>query len=194
MREELETPRLRLRRWRPDDLEALARWQADPELMRHMGRDVYTREESEAALSRYLRHWDEHEFGLWAVEEKGTAALIGRAGLAYHRMWPDDPEVGWLIDTPWQRRGLATEAGAASIQWAFDEFGFDRVVSICTQDNLASRRVMEKLGLRLLEEVFDPLLRIRLWVHALESDRHAVSSRAWRSQRVASTGSSSTGD
>ena len=49
MRDELETPRLLLRRWRPDDLDALARWHVDPELMRHMGKPSFTREEMEAA-------------------------------------------------------------------------------------------------------------------------------------------------
>jgi len=98
-----------------------------------------------------------------------TGTLIGRSGVHCHRVWPDDPEVGWLIDTPWQGRGLAAEAGAASIRWGFDELGFGRVVSICTPDNLASRRVMEKLGLQRLCELDDPALGIRLWVHALEA-------------------------
>jgi len=183
--DELETSRLRLRRWRPDDLDALVRWQSDPVLMEHMGQDSYTREESEAALGRYLRHWDEHGFGLLAVEEKETGTLIGRSGVQYHRMWPDDPEVGWLIDAPWQGQGLATEAGAACIRRAFDGLGFERVVSICTPENLASRRVMEKLGFAVHREVEDPRLGLLLWVHA-------VSSRAWRSRPAASTGSSST--
>ena len=61
---ELETARLRLRRWRDEDLPTLARWNADPVVMRHMGRGSMTLEESAAALDRYRRHWDEHGFGL----------------------------------------------------------------------------------------------------------------------------------
>ena len=142
MRDELETPRLVLRRWRPDDLDTLARWHVDPELMRHMGKPSFTREEMEADLRRVERHWGEHGFGLWAAEERGSGELVGRVGLAYHRVWPSDPEVGWLIDSPWQGRGLATEAGAACLEYAFGELGFERVVSICTAENAASRRVM----------------------------------------------------
>ena len=166
MRDELETARLRLRRFRPDDLGTLERWHTDDVLMRYMGRGAFTREETEGALERYLRHWDEHGFGLWAVEDKETGVLIGRTGLAYHRIWPHDPEVGWLIDREWQGRGLAQEAGAACIRFGFEKLGFERIVSICTPDNLASRRVMAKLGLRVFHEVDDPELGLRLWIHA----------------------------
>jgi RimJ/RimL family protein N-acetyltransferase len=115
---------------------------ADPILMRHMGRERFSYEEAEAALERHLHHWDRHGFGLWAAEDKQTGELIGRVGLSYHRLWPHDPEVGWLIDTPWQGRGLATEAGAASIRYAFEHLGVERIVSICTPENASSRRVM----------------------------------------------------
>jgi RimJ/RimL family protein N-acetyltransferase len=133
--------------------------------MRHMHRLAFTRAEMEADLERYERHWQEHGFGLWAAEEKESGALIGRVGLAYHRVWPKNPEVGWLIDTPWQGRGLATEAGDACLRYGFDELGFERIVSICTADNEASRRVMEKLGLRLWQEINDPKLDLDLLLH-----------------------------
>ena len=168
MRDAVETPRLRLRPFRRGDLDAYARWHADPALMAPMSMTPYTRERSEAQFERHLRHWEEHGFGVWAVEEKESGAVVGRAGPAYHRVWPHDPEVGWLIDVPWQGRGFATEAGAASIRYVFDELGFDRVVSICTPENAVSRRVMAKLGLRLFREVDDPELGLPLWVHAID--------------------------
>jgi RimJ/RimL family protein N-acetyltransferase len=168
MRNELETARLRLRRWRPDDLDALTRWHMDPELMRHMHKLTFTREEMEADLARYERHWAEHGFGLWAAEDKESGTLVGRVGLAYHRLWPDDPEVGWLIDLPWQGRGLATEAGAACLAYGFDELGFERIVSICIAENAASRRVMQRLGFSVWREIYDPKLDLDLLVHLRE--------------------------
>jgi RimJ/RimL family protein N-acetyltransferase len=170
MREELETERLRLRRWRPEDLDALTRWHNDAELMRHMHKLSFTREEMAADIERYARHWEQHGFGLWAAEDRNTQTLIGRVGLAYHRVWPSDPEVGWLIDTPWQGRGYATEAGAACINYAFGELGFDRVVSICTAQNVASKRVMEKLGFRVWRELHDEKLGLDLLLHVRERD------------------------
>jgi RimJ/RimL family protein N-acetyltransferase len=135
--------------------------------MRHMGRPSLTREESAASLCRYDRHWHEHGFGLVAVEDRATDALIGRSGVQYHRQWADDPEVGWGLDPEWWGRGLATEAGAACVRWAFDELGYERLVSICTPENVASRRVMEKLGFRVLATKRDDELGIALWIHAL---------------------------
>jgi RimJ/RimL family protein N-acetyltransferase len=138
--------------------------------MLHMGKPSFTREETETHFDRYERHWEEHGFGLWAAEEKQTGSLVGRAGLAYHRMWPPDPEVGWLIDTPWQGQGLATEAGAACIAYGFEELGLPRLVSISTPENAASRRVMEKLGFREWQELDDPTLGLTLLLHVRERD------------------------
>ena len=64
----LETPRLRLRPLWQDDVDAYARWLADPVLMEHMGHGIRSWEESETALGRHLRRWEEHGLGLLAVE------------------------------------------------------------------------------------------------------------------------------
>jgi RimJ/RimL family protein N-acetyltransferase len=163
----LATARLRLRRFRDEDRDTLARWNADPLFMRHMGRPPMTRAESAAALRRHEAHWDEHGFGLMAVEERASGALVGRTGVQYHRSWPHDPEVGWSFDPAWWGKGLATEAGAACVDWAFGELDLPRVVSITIEENVASRRVMEKLGFGLLETKDDDLLGLTLWIHAL---------------------------
>jgi RimJ/RimL family protein N-acetyltransferase len=166
---EVETARLRLRRWRDDDLETIARWNADPFVMRHMGRPPMSREESEEALARYLRHWDGHGFGIWAAELRETGELVGRIGLSYHRAWPDDPELGWLIDPAHTGQGLATEGGAACVDYGFERLRAPRLVSICIEENVESRRVMEKLGFRLHATVpFEPL-GIDLLVHARDA-------------------------
>jgi RimJ/RimL family protein N-acetyltransferase len=160
---------LRLRRWRDEDLAMLGRWNADPVVMRHMGRGPMTQEESVAALDRYQRHWDEHGFGVWAAELRATGELIGRVGLSYHRAWPGDPELGWLIDPAHVGLGLATEGGAAGVEYGFGALRAQRLVSICTEGNSESRRVMEKLGFRLHEQVPFEELGITLWVHALDA-------------------------
>ncbi len=158
----IETERLRLRRFRDDDRDTVARWNADPEFTRHVA-GVQTRAQSDEAFDRWQRHWQERGFGLLAVEWRETGELIGRAGPQHHRMWPDDPEVGWGLDPAWWGRGLATEAGGAAVEWVFGELGFARVVSITTEANRASRRVMEKLGFALHAQV--PSEWGLLWVH-----------------------------
>ena len=128
-----------------------------------------TRDESAAALDRYRRHWGEHGFGVWAAELLTTGELVGRIGLSYHRAWPDDPEVGWLIDPAHVGVGLATEGGAACVEHGLAVLGAQRLVSICTEENVESRRVMEKLGFRLHEQIPFEELGITLWVHALDA-------------------------
>ncbi len=139
------------------------RWAADADFQRFLG------EARPAAdsLARYDAHWREHGFGIAGIESKETGELIGRSGVAFHRIWPRDPEVGWAVDPAWWGRGIATEAGAASVAWAFGPLGYDRVVSICVPENAASRRVMEKLGFRVLEVMPDSPWG-ELWIHALD--------------------------
>jgi len=122
-----------------------------------------------AALERYRRHWEEHGFGVWAAELLATGELVGRIGLSYHRAWPDDPELGWLIDPAHTGLGLATEGGAAGVQYGFGTLGAGRLVSICTEENVESRRVMAKLDFTLHQEVPFEELGITLWVHARDS-------------------------
>jgi RimJ/RimL family protein N-acetyltransferase len=161
----IETERLRLRRFTDADRDTVARWNADPVLTRHLA-GVQTREQSDASFDRWQRHWDEHGFGLLAVEWKETGEPIGRSGPQFHRAWPDDPEVGWALHPAWWGRGIATEAGAASVGWVFGELDFARVVSITTEANTASRNVMAKLGFRLHTTVQSEWGQ--LLVHALD--------------------------
>jgi RimJ/RimL family protein N-acetyltransferase len=161
----IETERLALRRLTDADRDTIARWNADPDFTRHLA-GIQTREQSDAAYDRWQRHWDEHGFGLLGVVWRETGELIGRAGPQFHRFWPHDPEIGWALDPVWWGRGIATEAGRASVDWAFGALGFARVVSITTEANVASRNVMQKLGFALLTTV--PSEWGLLWVHALD--------------------------
>jgi RimJ/RimL family protein N-acetyltransferase len=147
------------------------RWRGDPEFRRYLGGPTFDHAATEAALDAWQRHWREHGFGQVAVEERASGELIGRSGVSYHAAWPDDPEVGWAFDPAVWNRGFATEAGAACVAWGFGELGFRRLVSITVEENLASRRVMEKLGFTFLTVVRDPERGDELWVHSLDSFR-----------------------
>jgi RimJ/RimL family protein N-acetyltransferase len=163
----IETQRLMLRRFTEADRDTVARWNADPEFTRYLA-GVQTREGSDAAFDRWQQHWVDHGFGLLAVEWKETGELIGRTGPQFHRYWPNDPEVGWALDPAWWGRGIATEAGAAAVAWGFGELGYARLVSITTEENLASRKVMAKLGFELHERV--PSEWGDLWIHRLDRE------------------------
>jgi RimJ/RimL family protein N-acetyltransferase len=163
----LETERLQLRRVEPADADDVARWSADPDFTRLL-EGPRTREQSDAALARWIAHWETHGFGIMIVEWRATGEPIGRVGVQFHPVWSADPEIGWGLAPAWWGRGLATEAGGAAIAWAFGELGLARVVSITSEANLASRRVMAKLGFQrhaVVESEWG-----ELWVHLLERD------------------------
>jgi RimJ/RimL family protein N-acetyltransferase len=161
----IETERLLLRRFEPAEVETVARWNADERFTRHL-MGLQTAEQTAEQFARWERHWDEHGFGLLAIVDRASGALVGRTGPQYHRAWPGEPEVGWSLDPAWWGRGIATEAGAAALAWTHEGLGFERVVSITTEENLASRRVMAKLGFEFLELVPFPEFGRDLWVHA----------------------------
>jgi RimJ/RimL family protein N-acetyltransferase len=142
----LETSRLTMRGFRADDYDAWAAIVADDETMRAVGRPAGLNEwEAWDDLSRLAGHWALRGFGQWALEERESGELVGRAGLICPADWPD-LEVGWLVRSDRRGRGYATEAGAAAMRWAFEELGADHLVSLIAEDNAASRSVAEKLG------------------------------------------------
>jgi RimJ/RimL family protein N-acetyltransferase len=143
------TPRLRLRGWREDDVERMAEIYADPEVMRYLR--PLDLEGTRQQLRRFVTQWEVLGFGLWAVEERSSGRLIGRIGLHYHEDWTAsayDAEVGWTLERASWGKGLATEGGAASLRYGFETMRMERIISIAHHQNVASRRVMEKLGMR----------------------------------------------
>ncbi len=146
---ELVTARLRLRDWQPNDVEPMAAINADPRVGDWLGGTIGV-EETRTRLQLYASHWEERAFGIWAVEEHGSGRLVGRTGLMHWDDWTasyHDAEIGWTFDPGVWRRGYATEAARAALAWAVGQPGLRTIISITRPDNLASRRVMEKLGL-----------------------------------------------
>jgi RimJ/RimL family protein N-acetyltransferase len=110
--------------------------------------------------------------------------LIGFIGLSHHRWYPDEVEVGWRLDSRYWGGGLATEGAAAALRHGFAEIGLGRVISIIHHDNVASRRVAEKIGLRLWKEVThsDPETQrpLPIVVYAIERTDWEAESRLTR--------------
>jgi len=146
---ELKTERLLLRRWREGDREPFGRQSADPVVMLYM-LGTLTREESDAFVDRIEKHFDEHGFGLWAVEVPGVAPFVGFVGLSVPRFdahFMPAVEIGWRLDRPFWGRGYATEAAAATLADGFGRVGLREIVSFTIPTNLKSIAVMERLGM-----------------------------------------------
>ena len=143
----IETDRLRLRMFRPDDLNDLAALLRDPEVMRYVedGKPK-DRAVAEKALHSIIAHWQRHGFGRWAVEEKASGEFVGLGGL---RSLFGTPEVVYHLAKAHWGKGFATELAHASLSFGFNEHRFARIVALAKPENAASIRVMQKLGMHL---------------------------------------------
>jgi RimJ/RimL family protein N-acetyltransferase len=145
---ELRTERLLMRGFREEDLDALAEISADSEVTRWVGDpDGLSREDTWRRMAYFVGHWELRGFGQWALFERDSGLLVGRAGLLEPEGWPG-LEVGWLVARPHWGRGYAPEAGRASLDWARDALGADHVISLIEPHNERSARVAEKLGMK----------------------------------------------
>lgn len=147
----IETRRLRLRRFTPDDLNNLCAIRSDPEVMRYIGKGrPESVDQVQTALNKVLAHWEQHGFGRWALIDKASDGLIGWCGLS-HLENTEDVEIGYGIAKSHWGKGLTSEAGAVVIKWGFEDLGLDHIVGVAWPDNIASRRVMERLGFKFVK-------------------------------------------
>jgi ribosomal-protein-alanine N-acetyltransferase len=174
----LETAGLILRPFGAGDASAHAAIYADPEVTRYLPGGPFPPDtveaRSERSLTRFAEHWTAHGWGVWAVVDKASGGLIGQCGLNH---LPDgsDVELLYALSRSSWGRGLATEAGRASLEHGFGPVGLERIVAVTRPEHWASRRVMERLGM------------------AYEADRdafgmqvvcYALSREAWRRART----------
>ena len=153
MRVLLETERLILRRFTEADADHLFDLDNDPEVMRYINQGVPTPREviQEKILPQFL-DYDESlpSFGFFAAIEKASHDFLGwfvfRSTTDDHRQ----VELGYRFRRVAWGKGFATEGARALIDKGFDELGVERVIATTYQDNLASRRVMEKVGMTLI--------------------------------------------
>ena len=151
----IETERLILRRFTPDDAADNYRIYTDPENMKFMGRRPDSVEFERYHIRRHIaNYYDRHGFGLWAAVLKEDGRLVGRCGLLYQQIeGTQEVEVTYLIDRHHWGKGLATEAAREAVRLGFEEYKFPRVVAVINPRNTASVRVAEKLGMKYERDV-----------------------------------------
>jgi RimJ/RimL family protein N-acetyltransferase len=149
----LETDRLILRRFTPDDADNLLELDGDPEVRRYLLMpEPPTRADAARTLARFLA-WYERPggFGYWAAVEKATGAFLGWFQFHPSRDNPHEVSLGYRLKRSAWGRGYATEGARALIRKGFEEQEVQRVVAAALAANAASRRVMEKAGLTLVK-------------------------------------------
>ncbi len=142
-----ESARLRMERLELRHLPELRRMHRDAAVMRHLG-GLRDEAQTQAYLEKNLKHWAEHNFGLWIVREREGVEPIGRALL--RRLVVEgiaDVEVGYAFYEPFWGRGLATEVTAVCLALGRDRLGLKTIVAVTSPDNHASQHVLKKNGL-----------------------------------------------
>ncbi len=169
MRVRIETRRLILRPFEPGDVEAAFGWFGDPVVMRftRTGPDRSIGE-TRARLTQYENHQQAHGFSKWIILKAASGVAIGDSGLLVL------PECGWIdlgfrLAQPYWGQGFATEAALAWARAGFDEFHVDRLGAFVHPENVASIRVLEKLGF--LAERRDTVMGMDSMVFFLDASR-----------------------
>jgi RimJ/RimL family protein N-acetyltransferase len=153
----VETARLLLRAHIASDLDPIAAMRLDPVVLRYIGGTPVTPQQSWARMLGYVGHWHMMGFGYWVVEERATGRVIGEGGLADYMRDLDPrmagvPELGYMFASDVHGRGYGTEFAVAVVRWADDVLRAPRTVCIVHEENVASRRIVERVGYRMFEQ------------------------------------------
>jgi HAD superfamily hydrolase (TIGR01509 family) len=108
-----------------------------------------------AKLEAYIRNvYQFYGYGLWGIFLKESNQLIGRCGIEYKVLDQEATyELGYLIDTGYQKLGYATEAVTATIQYSFQRLGVDRIIAVIAKDNIRSEQLAKKVGMKLISAI-----------------------------------------
>jgi RimJ/RimL family protein N-acetyltransferase len=145
----LTTPRLLLRRWIPSDRAPFAALNADIRVMKFLPACL-SATESGALADRIENHFRDHGFGPFAAELRATCTFIGFIGLSipqFTAKFTPCVEIGWRLSADHWNQGLATEGAQAVVRYAFETLKLEEIVSFAVPANVASTRVMEKIGM-----------------------------------------------
>lgn len=164
---EILTPRLRIRPWTIADLTRLSEIFAKPEVWRYPFGRGFTSQETELFLRRKLKAQQTDGASPAAAEERGSGRLLGYIALSPPDWLPEvmpTVEIGWRLDPAVWGQGLASEGAEALLAYGFDQRALPEILSIYEPDNVASGRVMEKIGMQFERDTrhpnFDRPLRI----------------------------------
>lgn len=151
----LDTARLTLVPFTEAHVPGLHAINADPEVMRHISGRAETLAETAAMVERVQRRWVEFGYSWWSFIERDSNEIVGAGALQNLRRTaapePDPAcplEIGWRLRRDRWHQGLATEAARAIVEFAFGSVRAAEVYAVCEADNLASARVMQRLGMQ----------------------------------------------
>jgi ribosomal-protein-alanine N-acetyltransferase len=174
----LVTPRLRLRPFTETDLEDVWVYASDPEVSRWVKWDTHRSLDDTRAFLRWtVDAYNLPEPSTWAIADVATDRVIGSIGWASWHPTHGRGEIGYVLARHAWGRGLATEAVRAVIRYGFEQLELHKITAHCHVQNIASRRVLERVGMQI-----EGTLREHLFLKGKWWDLHVMATlrRAWR--------------
>ena len=149
----LETERLQLRPFSQADLDDLTALNGDKEVMKYISPPL-SREQVSGAIDWFAAEWERLGYGWFALFEKETGSFVGQCGLQCLEGNPEAKaiEIAFVISQRYWGLGYATEACRAVLAFGFKEANLEQIVAVAMKENALSRRVLEKLGFRYIED------------------------------------------
>ncbi len=144
----ITTKRLILRRFTEEDASDMFVWASNPQVVKYLS--YYPHENikvSEDILKAWIRAYKNPTEYNWAIEYNGI--VIGNISVVSQDNECYSCHLGWQIDVPYWNKGIMTEAASAVVDYLFDKVGYDRIASGHDTRNIASGRVMKKIGMKL---------------------------------------------
>lgn len=176
-----ETNRLTLRRLDESDVDQIFAMRSDPEVMRFI-RAPQNRIETVNWLNLVSSRWASDRIGFCALVEKQNNRFIGWCGL-WRLKETNELEIGYAIAKDVWGKGFATEAAEFFLQYAFERLNPDKIVAVAEPENVSSRRVMEKLGMKFVRrgefynrELVQYAVSRESWLESQKSDKNGLAS------------------
>jgi len=138
----IETERLLLREWLPEDLAPFAAINRDPKVVKPI-----TESETAARIEIMQQHFRQYGYGLFACLLKKTEELLGYVGLRVVDREKIRVEIEWLLSSHAWGKGYATEGAKAILKAGFERYGLQEIGAFAAPSNRRSFRVMEKIGM-----------------------------------------------
>lgn len=146
---QIETERLIIRDFTADDAESIHRYFSDPEVMARIPSGISENlEKTRQRLDKILCVKEKFGYSLMAVIEKASGEIIGDCGIFPTQGEGPEDEIAWRFAKHTWGKGYATEAARAVLKDGFERFNFNRIIAVTETDHYASRKIMEKLGMK----------------------------------------------
>lgn len=176
----IETQRLIIREFQREDFQQLAPILAHPEVMKFSPTGTLSILQVQEKIKGFIDSYTKHGFGKWAVIFKATNELIGYCGIALEIIDEQvEKEIGYRLDREFWRKGLATEAALATLEYGFNQLQLPYILGIVEQANIASVKVLKKIGMRYKKETIFQGIKMDVYrinnKIALKNDRFGIS-------------------